>query len=95
MIVFLLAHAHLQFSRNLQKNISYKHVHRKVPYCHTAMKMQPVYFVLAQFHPKNTLSQPPLFDMNTGGATRPFLAKQFQIAVKRNTKQLHCIAVTF
>ena len=46
--------------------------------CHTAVKIQPVYFVLAQFYPIKTMSQPPCFDIEYWRSYGPFLSNKSQ-----------------
>ena len=60
-VIILLVQAHLTFIGICKKIF---HTCPSIGKCHTAVKIQPVYFVLAQFHPKKAMGQFPFFDID-------------------------------
>ena len=74
MIVFLLVGAS-NYCRKLQKIYIYVPVIGKY---HKCLKTNLVHFVLAQFHSKKAMSQPPCFDIEYWRSHRPFLSNKSQ-----------------
>ena len=47
--------------------------------CHECLEINCVWFVLAQLHPKNAMSQPPFYKIDYSGSYRPFLFRKLQL----------------
>ena len=57
---------------NKQRQNYFTNGHWKVPYSH---KIDPIWFLLAQFHQRNTMCQPLFFDIEYWRSYRPFLPR--------------------
>ena len=44
-----------------------------------ANKIDPIYFDLTQFHPRNAMSQPPFYNIDYSGSYRLFQSKKLQL----------------